>query len=440
MFFATALTQTPATISVSSGTVLSVKGSASVMVKGDVVNNGIISNANTSTWAFTGTNEKLGGSSQNVFGSLHFKFTGTLAVKNTLSISGDANFESGVVKMADGSSMFFGPDATSKAAETSYVMGVVQKKGVTDFTYPYGYNGRGKRVRISNITNGNSSTIFTVLYYRAAPPDSKALSAGLYELNMRDYYDIKPSGKESAMLEVEVDTADYAASVPLNTDALRLAHYTNKLWVSEGGFSNKVFDYGVKSNGNITSFSPFVLAATRPLVLAINKVALQGYVENNTTAVLNWKSGGTIDGVTAATLQRSIAGSSNWADVKDIRGSIQAGGYRDEGLDAGDYFYRLRILQNGSNELQSNVALVHISANAGIKVYPTLTHAEVNVTAGITQRIKMIEVIAANGAKVMQVQPAGNAHRLDLSRLAAGSYEVKIYTGQTSTVVRVVKY
>jgi len=439
VYMGSAVAQTT-TITVTGGAVMSVKGVA-VTLAGNLFDSGSIINDDGSTWYFRGSNQVIGGSNAVTFGNIDFDFNGTLQALNSININGNASFKKGVVNIG-GNTMFFGPVATSTAVEASYVTGVVQKKGVTDFTYPYGYNGRGKRVRISNITNGNSNTIFTVFYYRTPPPNAKDVSPELYELNTLDYYDIKPLGSETAMLEFEVDTADYPQSVQPNTDALRLAHYTGGLWKSEGGFSTAVFDYGVKSAGNITNFSPFALAAIRPRVLLANKVALTARLQGRNNAVLDWKTKGTdLAGVRASVLQRSSATDSRWQDVAGITASIISGSYTDAGLGKNTYFYRIKVLQADGSELMSNTALVQVLAANPLKVYPTLTHAEVNIVADATVTLKKIEVYNSAGARVQTIIPAGSRHKLDLSGVAGGMYNIRVFTADGGMeVVRIIKY
>ena len=105
-------------------------------------------------------------------------------------------------------------------------------------------------------------------------------------------------------------------------------------------------------------------------------------------------------------------------------------------------FYRLKQVDYDGNYTYSNVVTVTFENVAAIfKVFPNPAVKSVNISLPSSTATSVINVFDLNGKKVLEKQISSNtvSQSLDVSRLAAGVYQVTLVQGTQQQTIKLVK-
>jgi len=105
-------------------------------------------------------------------------------------------------------------------------------------------------------------------------------------------------------------------------------------------------------------------------------------------------------------------------------------------------FYRLKQVDYDGNSTYSNVVTVTFENVAAIfRIFPNPAVNNINVSLPLSAATSVINVFDLNGKKVLEKQISNNtvSQSLDVSRLAAGVYNVTLVQGTQQQTIKLVK-
>lgn len=210
--------------------------------------------------------------------------TASFELLGELSISGEANFNEGVVNNRDyGGQLIFENDATHTGVyDGSHVDGAVQKLEDDGFTFPIGHEGFYREAVIS--APDNTASLFTGQYFLE---DSGVLyphenRTGVLELiDNTEYWTVTRHARQSDIILTlgwHTGTTQEAIYANPQLDAIRIVRWdeAHNLWVDEGG---------VVDVDNQTVTTPIRLDGTGVFTLGRVK---EGIVLPGDVVVYNW--------------------------------------------------------------------------------------------------------------------------------------------------------
>ena len=109
----------------------------------------------------------------------------------------------------------------------------------------------------------------------------------------------------------------------------------------------------------------------------------------------------------------------------------------------GTTYYGIIVTPNNCGSLVPTAVTVMLDLSNGeldltqLKYYPNPVDSELNIS--YIEEIKKVEVFTITGQRVFGNDYKGNEVKVDLSRLSAGTYLVKIETAKASQFVKIVK-
>ena len=136
---------------------------------------------------------------------------------------------------------------------------------------------------------------------------------------------------------------------------------------------------------------------------------------------------------------RSFTAVGNVAARNILIGSTYS--YIDESNLPAIAYYRIKSVNKNGSFAYSKVVLVSHSDKGKLTVYPNPVSSVMNVLHDIAERKSVLELYASNGKLVFKNAVSENATRttLDISKLQAGSYTLKMINGASTSTVQIVK-
>lgn len=200
-------------------------------------------------------------------------------ISNALAVSGNANFQNGVV-VTEGL-LTFEKDATAENADdVSFVKGTVVKKGNNVFNFPVGSGSKFRPVSISAPTE--QGAIFTGKYLFENPnglyPVNK-LETSLKLVNEAEYWEIKrtDSGNSNVVVTLTWDEATTPAVIfaaPVDEIVVVRWDAAKNLWINEGGVVDLNKKEVIAVSPSLGSYGVFTLARSIPVVPGAEVVAV----------------------------------------------------------------------------------------------------------------------------------------------------------------------
>jgi hypothetical protein len=314
-------------------------------------------------------------------------------------------------------------------SETGYIIGPVKKLGLSAaarWAFPVGSATLFRPIFLTNVTGD-----FTVEYKQSNPRAdySAVYGAGIDHISRLEYWLI--DGVSSPSANVELSFFDPNSGGVTVMGDLRVAHYNGTLWNDEGNTATvgSAGANGTVTSGTVTTFSPFSLASsTTANPLPLKEINLSA-TKNNTRADVQWQVNADSD-VKEYFLEKSNDGR-NFSPVfrTDALRSAQTVSYRfTDVLHENRIYYRVKaVLQNdrviyssiiilpGKNEtvvLYPNPAknmLQVVSPKASGFIFITDATGKIVYTSSVTQQTTLINVQQwAKGYYQMQLEQPGN--------------------------------
>ena len=241
-----------------------------LMLKGDLINNGVLSYTSTSNESsihFTGNLQQVLGQQNSVFYNVLFNNTKTI-LKSSIQVDNDANFTMGIVESEPNEGLFYFNELSDhiNTSNLSFVDGTVLKKGSLDFSFPIGTDNLYRPAFIDNLAGENliSSCYFFQGSNELYPHN---LKEGVIDfIDNQEYWELKRrEGDDYAIVTLSRDAATSSAEI-MNA-ALTDLHIVRwdaakNYWVDEGGIAIEGNDT-VKTITNVTNYGVYALGLIR---------------------------------------------------------------------------------------------------------------------------------------------------------------------------------
>jgi len=366
-------------------------------------------------------------------------------VQNTCSpmyIKTDVTFINGLILTSAVQPIFFDEDATAtSASDASHVDGPVQKETVSSsvqtFTFPTGDNGRLGQIGIETRPSSLDDDVFTAEYFDAGAPNPSQIAAPLDHVSAIEYWTLdEGDGNNNSDCRVTLDWRAHSDVVDFND--VFVGHYRTATtqWECEGCGSGTTRTgnntAGTVTSDWVTTFSPFTLADTllNGGSLPLDLLSFDA-TKNGQTAILDWQVANEKAGDRYC-LQRSVD-AQNFETLVcfDATSDNATAAYNhiDETPLSGVNYYRIRHVDVDGIEDYSFIRAVEFETITDWGLYPNPANGQLVVEVPVSQQSNYkISVIDVLGRTLLQTSIAQgqSKHQLDVSKLAAGSYLIRL--------------
>lgn len=396
---ATAQTVNTGVLQITSGTVVSTVSELNNTSTGDIVNDGdlyVYSHyTNDGLVTFTvGTNTgitRMKGlvTHQDISGSIPMEWYNgefnnanvqpAFHLSNQLSISGEADFQQGIIDDDNFGGLLIFENAAShiNVDDVSHVDGHVQKNGNDVFQFPIGDGGQ---FRYASISAPNEATdAFTAKYFlensNMLYPHSNR--AGIISLiDNTEYWTIdKTSGSSNVFLTLTWDEDTTPASIyaaPLEEIHIVRWDPIQSLWIDEGGVADPLTKE-VTTVVNVSGYGVFTLARVYgdQIILPCNSLVVYNTLSPNEDGINDFFR---IDGLTSCAADNTVEIYNRWGvkvfetSAYNTTGNVFRGFSEgratindNEKLPTGTYFYILSFSVNSSGEKAKKVGYLYLS-------------------------------------------------------------------------------
>ncbi len=186
-------------------------------------------------------------------------------------------------------------------------------------------------------------------------------------------------------------------------------------------------------NFDITGFSGFFAYASNSSVpLAVKLLSFKASLVSDNDVLLNWRVANGTDG-SEYTIERSVDGSAFYA--VSVVAATNAGEYtlHDYRPFGGRSYYRLRIVEKGGHSSYSNIETVFIQSKNYVQIVPAPAHEHITIATNATG---LSATLIDMQGKVLHTLAVSDGMNVDISRLPAGVYLLKLNNGEAIKVVK----
>lgn len=433
---------------------------AIIAVKGNLINEGLITETGTST---ASTIELNGNAPQTISGIGSIVQSITISINNDKGVSLLSPFSiahrlrliNGKLITSISSRLFINDNAScTDASAASFVDGPMTKTGDDDFIFPIGKGGIYAPIGISG-TGGQVTDQFTAEYIRANPHSAVGLGGNvqpsMHHVSYVEYWKLTcDAGVSDKVIKMFVTPESFVR----NLTTMRVARFESGLWKDEGGVT---YNTGVSvppyttgdftSANSVTAFGAFTLGTTDTETinpLPVTLLDFRALMITDRTIELKWKIS-EMDGVVRFSIQR--AGSDQrYLPVRDFNSNDRINEYAIDDNDPlpGANYYRLVISDSAGREWisQARTVIVPPINTTFIRSITAKTDLLVIDTQSDKQTQIELQVLNITGALVQKhskVLLAGKSTINIATPLAKGMYLIYGITKEGRTnVYRVV--
>ncbi|MCC6286948.1 MAG: T9SS type A sorting domain-containing protein [Chitinophagaceae bacterium] len=409
-----------ATLTITNGSTVYIKGDAQVQTGSTITNNGtlnitgnFINNAtmaayNAGSLIFEGT------ATQVVSGNATY-YTNNMTINNAAGVTlnallranGIVTFTKGIVTGTDNTKpLTFTASATiSGASNASHVNGFVVKEGTGNFIYPTGNGTRYQPVAINATANANGIRV----KYNAANAGSGAFTGTtpLLYYNTLEHWELTPLTGATGSVTIYWD--DYNNVGIGNTADLRVAHLSGGNWLNEGVASVS----GTIASGNVTgnvisSWGPFSLGSvSASSTLPVSWLSITGSLNAQKQAMINWSV--REQNIRNYNVEKSDDGRSftNIAALNSKGGGDNNYEYLGRDILQNISYYRIKQTDLNGKFSYSSVVKLYPQQQTELIVYPTPFRENFTVISPARQTAR---IFTTNGRliKIIQLKPGTN--------------------------------
>jgi gliding motility-associated-like protein len=249
-------------------TTANVVNDGELILKANIINNGIVSYSPTSTSSkvhFVGDdNQEIGGANTLFLYNVLFNNNGS-TLSASVQIDNDADFTKGIVNNRDyGGTLFFNELSDHlNTSDESFVDGTALRTGSLDFTLPVGKQNTYRPISLEGLsaTNSFSSTYFLENSNIEYPHDKKTDLIEFIDTN--EYWELeRTEGNDFTIIELTRNGATSSAEI-MNADVnnIHIARWDadRNFWVDEGGIANPT-NGSIKTITNVSGYGIYALA------------------------------------------------------------------------------------------------------------------------------------------------------------------------------------
>jgi hypothetical protein len=393
--------------------------------------------------------------------AINFNNPQGIHLNSDITFNNLVNFVSGIVTVPEPVVCTLSAAATvAGASNNSFINGRLKKIGNTAFTFPVGDSSAVfigyVPVAISS-TTGAATDYFIAGYERSPASIFPIANVGIEHVSNIDYWVL---GRVGTTAPVNVTFYWTAASSNNgspnyinNLQELIISYCDAVNWISFSGLGQTT---GNTTAGSITwttltnSFGLFSLASTtinNPLPVSLDQ--LNG-IKQNSTNYINWKLSCNNNARITMVLERSADGRNFTALTTIITDALrcqQPFDHTDKDPLPGMNYYRLKMIDTNDKITYSTIITLLNNATGFdmVDLYPRSVAGNIILKITAAQRTKINIVITdVSGRQLQKITysliAGTNQFTIDLSHLAAGTYQVTGYTVDgASKTIRFVK-
>lgn len=417
--------------------------SRNLVVKGIVLNNGVI-NSSSATIQFTGTDlqqwTNSNGTEQTI-GNVIMNNSNGLQLNSSIHINANLNLQNGKIFTSSANLLTLNDNATITGfSNSSYVVGPLKKVGddfVTTFTFPVGSAARYKPVTLSDAINNTIADKFTVTYFQATPPSSTNLDTDeINGINNQEYWDIHRSVGATTALKIQLPRS-VVEGTSWASNAITIVHFcgteceqpstTSVTGISGSGT--------VTTNNSVSSFSEWSTGEDI-IVMPVSFIDFDVNVSVVNQYDLRWSTATELNNEKFI-LEKSSDGQ-HYEKIAEVLGSGNSRSRNDYHFtySSEKYYSNLyfRLLQQDYDGKQEFLKLIQVhNLNEKQLVYPNLLQANIptklNFILNENQESfsEIVYAIYDLSGKVISRDVLGASKAIDVC-LTSGTYVLKIST------------
>lgn len=479
--FGQLLTNNNISVTISSGTQLTVKGdvlntsgttvsnSGTIDLTGNWTNNtgGTVFGTSQGEVTLNGVNQSIQGSDQTVFNTLNLQ-NGVKTLQLNTTVGGANATPAGILNVNDAVLdlnakvlMVKNPSGGAVTASTGYILSeqtdnsakVIWGIGTTTgiHTVPFG-NAGGVQIPFSfDLTAGNAGDVTASTYPTAAnntPYPTTPVAVTHFRnifgadnsVNAVDrFWQVDATGTPTASLTFSWAASEIAANGSLNPKAQR---WEGLAWQSAlAGQTNPTTQSVLVPAATV--FGPWAVALSES-PLPIQLLSFTATPVDNKRVLCKWTTASEVNN-DYFNIQRS----KNGTDFENI-GVVDGAGnstvmlnydFADEHPFSGISYYRLKQTDFNGAFSFSKIVPVTIRKEGGLTVYPAFTSGEVYFMSQETIFSASVKIIDAQGKLIFdnQISIEGNSGKIDLSAYSSGLYFIHFSLNNSTEVFKVVK-
>lgn len=268
-------------------------------------------------------------------------------------------------------------------------------------------------------------------------------------------WSITADASASPTVKFQYNTSDFGSDIS-GTDQVEILSNTGSPWSivpSQINISQASLGGGVYTTTSLapglpcgTSAVKFIIGKNGGWILPVNCVVALKAQKRNNSGIISWTASSCTE-VESFELQRSVNGAA-FETIHTIRPSTSATDfvYTDAQLGRGRNLYRVKITGfNGDNKYSGTVALIEGSSDlfiSSLSPNPATSSSRLTISAGKTAPVSLA-IYNASGTVVKRwstvVSEGNTTVDIDVANLAAGVYNVIAVSGDSKSVLKLVK-
>lgn len=483
--FCQLLTNDNITLTITSGTQLTIQGdvqnqngatianAGTIDLSGNWIHNAANNCFGTSigTVILNGANQTIGGTSSTTFNNLTLLGTGSKSLLINATVGG--SFNTGILNIGarnlilnSKSLSILNPNSTAISFTTGFITSeqtnnsskiIWSINAVTGLhTIPFG-NAAGVQIPFSyNLTSGNAGNV-TVSTYATTPnnlplpftPDSvKHIRNNLGLDNSANtvdrFWEIDNTGTPTATFTFTWATTENAANGNVSPRAQRWIAAPKAWQTALSGQSNPTTQSVVIPGVTYTGFGPWAVAlASSPLPISL--ISFEAEAKNSKTVLCNWATASETNN-DYFTVERS----KNGIDFEEA-GQVKAAGNSTKVLNysfndlypySGVSYYRLKQTDvNGAFTCSQTEKVLFNNSKVNVNVYPNPAHGHFTVSIPDMEQYKMM-LIDASGRLIIDlsqnVNPNSNMLEVNTTTMKPGIYYLQLTSASNTQTAKVV--
>jgi predicted esterase len=179
------------------------------------------------------------------------------------------------------------------------------------------------------------------------------------------------------------------------------------------------------------------------IILPVTGLLLSLQKKANNSVLLTWKTY-TENNIRGFEIERSSDGinftSIGFVKSTGVGGNGSLYNYMDAFAFAGKDYYRLKIVDNNSNNTISPIKVIDLDNEATIKLYPNPVHNFINIRANHIFYNAQLRIVATDGQVVIKIPLNGNNNvLLSVNNLPRGIYSAEIIEDEVNTRLSFIK-
>jgi hypothetical protein len=409
----------------------------SVIVLGNFTNNQVMSSPYSGMLRFDGTTgpQTVSGASKLWANDIEINNASGIIINDTLLVDGEISFINGILSATNASNPFWlSSTATISSinppSDASHVRGYMVREGTGNFSYPLGDGTKYQKIDLNLSSNTAGMRVRYDSSSAGAAPyvNTGSDTTPLFVFNNLEYWDCTPLGTATGTVQVYWDSYKNGGTTFPND--LRVAHKSGGNWLNEGTIGVGTSAAGSVTSNSLSTWSPFTLGSTSfGSPLPINLLGFNGKVLKEYNQLI-WFTG-IEEPNTNFELERSINGKqfNKIARIAAQGNNNNEYRYNDFFTEAGDVFYRLRIINTSGKLGYSNTVKLNRKDALGLasSLFPNPAEQLINIAIGDQSLIgSQAKLYDMSGKLLQSVEIKTGVQQIDINQYPAAQYIIRL--------------